>query len=107
MKPDKAEYELPIAGVAWTRGSGHPAGVYLLDGRCYFVALDSPAERVLVEGGALHMANVRFDPEPLERSYSSRPVRLVDPASAARWLGSDSGGEAQAALRPKPRVAWP
>jgi hypothetical protein len=88
MSYEKPEYELPIAGVAWTRGAGHPAGVYLLRGRCYFVALDSPAERVLVEKGALHMASVRFDPDPLEKPHANRSVRLVEPAAAARWLGS-------------------
>ncbi len=103
MKYEKPEYELPIPGVAWTRGAGHPAGVFLLDGRCYFVALDSPAERVLVEGGALHMANVRFDPEPLERSHPKRSVRLVEPAVAARWLGSDPRVEETAVRRPGPR----
>jgi hypothetical protein len=103
MKYEQPDYELPIAGVAWTRGAGHPAGVYLLRGRCYFVALDSPAERVLVEGGALHMASVRFDPEPLERPHANRSVTLVEPAAAACWLRKDHPDQA-ASRRPGPRI---
>ncbi|CAN5792449.1 hypothetical protein BH23GEM6_BH23GEM6_01700 [soil metagenome] len=90
MKYETAEYELPVEGVAWTRGAGHPAAVYLLAGRCHFVAGGSPAEEVLVVRGALHMANVRFDQEQLERGHRQREVRLVPPEEGAelfqqRW----------------------
>jgi len=83
MKYEKAEYEIPIDGVAWTRGAGHPAGVYLLAGRCYFVAVGSPAEDVLVDRGALHMATVRFDQDELERSHRRREIRLIAPEEGA------------------------
>jgi hypothetical protein len=84
LKPD---YELPIEGVAWTRGSGHPAGIYLHQGRVHFAALGSPAAEALDERGALHVANVRFDaPAPVLPS-STRIVRLDARSVLARFAG--------------------
>lgn len=89
LKSEKPEYEIPVEGVAWTRGAGHPAGVFLLDGRCYFVARGSPAEEVLADRGALHVANVKFDAEPLERSHTGREVRSLSAGEAARLLAGE------------------
>jgi hypothetical protein len=84
IRREKPEYELPIDGVAWTRGSGHPAGMFLLGGRCHLVALGSPAEELLVERGAIHFASVTFEPPPMATS-EPRPLRLVRAVEAARW----------------------
>ena len=76
-------YEYPHLDVAWTRGGDPAAGIFLLAGRCHIAAYDSPAARALVDGGALHIAGVRFDAESRERSHRGRSVRRV---TAATWL---------------------
>jgi hypothetical protein len=85
IRREKAEYELPVEGVRWTRGAGHPAGLFFLEGRCHLVALGSPAEEVLVERGAIHFASVRFDREARPSSEPPR-VRSVPAGVAARWV---------------------
>ncbi len=88
IRREDPEYEIPIDGVAWTRGSGHPAGMFLLEGRCHLVALGSPAEELLVERGAIHFASVTFGPPA---ATPLRAVRLVRASEAARW-GQMTGG---------------
>lgn len=85
IRREKAEYELPVEGVRWTRGAGHPAGLFLLDGRCHMVALGSPAEEVLVERGAIHFASVTFDRQA-PPAGEPRTVRTVSARTAARWV---------------------
>jgi hypothetical protein len=80
-------YEFPYLDVAWTRGGDPAAGIFLLAGRCHIAAYDSPAARALVDGGALHVAGVRFDAEPRERSHAGRSVRRV---TATAWLDARS-----------------
>lgn len=84
MEYRKPSYEYPIEGVAWTRGSGHPAGVYLYAGRFHFAALGSPAQEELTARGALYVATVRFDEEELERGYRERPLRRLGAGEAVR-----------------------
>ena len=76
-------YEYPYLDVAWTRGGDPAAGIFLLAGRCHIAAYNSPAARALVDGGALHIAGIRFDADPRERSHTARSVRRV---TAAAWL---------------------
>ena len=76
-------YEFPYLDVAWTRGGDPAAGIFLLAGRCHMAAYDSPAARALVDNGALHIAGVRFDADPRERSHATRPVRRV---RAEAWI---------------------
>lgn len=75
MKRKKPQYEFPVAGVAWTKGAGTPAGVFFLDGRCHLVAESSPAQDELLAQGALHIATVRFDGPVVETTFPGRPVR--------------------------------
>lgn len=79
MRRKTARYELPIPGHAWTRGAGHPAGIFHLEGRCHFAALSSPAEADLVSRGAFRFATVRFDAGPAAGADGAplQPVRLA------------------------------
>jgi hypothetical protein len=94
IRREKAEYELPVEGVAWTRGAGHPAGIYLLDGRCHFVAIGSPAEALLSERGAVHVANVAFDQPSLERTHLYRRVRPIPSGELVRHLHPEASRDA-------------
>lgn len=75
-------YEFPIPGPAWTRGTGMVAGVFLLEGRCHVVAQESPAERDLLERGALQVAILHFGSDPREGSRAGQPVRVLGHAEA-------------------------
>jgi hypothetical protein len=86
MKHKPTHYEFPIAGAAWTKGAGHPAGIYHLDGRIHFAAHQSPAEAALRERGALLVASVRFDRDPLEAAHPGHPVRPLGAHAALHRL---------------------
>lgn len=86
MKPKSFKYEFPLPADAWTKGAGHPAGIYLLEGEVHVAAHQSGAERRLLESGALLVANLRFDRDPLEAGHPGRPVRPVEPRTALRRL---------------------
>jgi hypothetical protein len=86
MKPDKLEHEFPVFGVDWTAGVGQPADLFYLAGRIYIAGHGSAAERVLLEEGAVAVATLRFDADPLERSHPGATVDLLAPAGAVRHL---------------------
>lgn len=91
MKPDPRkyeapEYEHPIDDINWTVGVGQPAGVYWLDGRSVIAAHDSPAEDVLIGRGAILIATLRFDRDPLESLHPGRPVEPLAAGRAAHAL---------------------
>jgi hypothetical protein len=83
---EKPKYEYPVFGINWTAGVGRPAGIYWLDGKSLIAAHGSPAEEYLVELGAVLVATLCFDGDPLERSHYGRrverlaPCRLIEPS---------------------------
>lgn len=77
MKRKRPQYEFPVAGQAWTRGAGTPAGVFFLDGDCHIVAERSPAVAELLDRGAFQIATVRFDGPGVETTFPGRPVRTL------------------------------
>lgn len=81
---EKPLYELPVDDINWTAGVGRPAGMYWLDGRTVMAAHDSPAEARLVGAGAVLVATLRFEPDPVERVHSRGSVRRVSADAAAR-----------------------
>jgi hypothetical protein len=100
MSSVRHPYEFPFLEIAWSRGGDRAAGIFLLEGRCHIAAYDSSAARSLVERGALHVAGVRFDADPHERSHRNRRVRAVTPgallrrmeaAAGVRWNGRGGG----------------
>jgi hypothetical protein len=90
MKSKKYEapkYEHPIDDINWTSGVGKPAGVYWLAGRSVIAAHDSAAESGLLERGAILIATLRFDRDPLESVHPDRTVeRLPDRAAASDYF---------------------
>jgi hypothetical protein len=89
MKPKKYEppkYEHPIDDINWTIGVGRPAGVYWLDGLSVIAAHDSAAEAALLERGAILIATLRFDRDPLESLHHGRTVERVSAHAAAAEL---------------------
>jgi hypothetical protein len=100
MSSIRHPYEFPFLDIAWSRGGDRAAGIFLLEGRCHIAAYDSSAARSLVERGALHVAGVRFDADPHERSHRNRRVRVLTPGAllrrmeattSVRWPGRDGG----------------
>lgn len=92
MKQDPADgpkYEHFYDEINWTAGVGQPAGVYWLDGRSRIAAHDSLAEAYLLAQGAILMATLRFDRDPLESGHSGRHVeRLSARRARADFLRS-------------------
>jgi hypothetical protein len=80
-KQDGFEYE--HHEINWTAGVGRPAGVYWLDGRSVIVAHESPGEERLLAEGAVLIATLRFDRDPLESSHRRRSVERVPARSVA------------------------
>ena len=56
---------------------GRPAGIFWLDGRCVMAAHDTAVEASLLEDGAILVATLRFDPDPLESSHPGATVERV------------------------------
>jgi hypothetical protein len=63
--------------INWTAGVGRPAGVYWLHGRSIIVAHESPGEERLLAQGAVLVATLRFDPDPLETRHARGAVDRV------------------------------
>jgi hypothetical protein len=80
------KYEQPVDDINWTAGAGQPAGVYWLDGSTVMAAHGTLAEWHLLRRGAVLVATLRFDPDPLERSHAGRTVERMSAARASREL---------------------
>jgi hypothetical protein len=81
-KRDEFEYE--HHEINWTQGVGRPAGVYWLEGRSVIVAHDSPGEDRLLAEGAILIATLRFDADPLESVHRGRSVERISARAATR-----------------------
>jgi hypothetical protein len=80
-KPGEAGLEQYSQDINWTAGVGQPAGIFWLHGRFAMAAHGSDAERRLMERGAVPIATLRFDADPLE---SVHRVGRVERVSAQR-----------------------
>jgi hypothetical protein len=56
---------------------GRPAGVYWLEGQSVIVSHESRAEARLLQRGAILIATLRFDADPLEAGHSGRTVHRI------------------------------
>jgi hypothetical protein len=84
-------YEHPVHDISWTTSVGAPAGVYWLGGRSLIAAHESSAEAWLVAQGAVLVATLRFDADPLEARHPGRRVeRLPAAAASAAFLMSSA-----------------
>ena len=86
---EKPKYEYPIRGLNWTAGVGQPAGIYWLEGASIIAGHGSDAEAHLIGAGAILVATLRFDPDPLEKIHRGRTVTRVQPRRMLQYLGSD------------------
>jgi len=71
------KYEHPIDDINWTAGVGRPAGIYWLHGKSVIAGHGTAAEERLLDRGAILIATLRFDPDPLERTHRGRVVERV------------------------------
>jgi hypothetical protein len=76
-------YEHPVDDINWTAGVGRPAGVYWLEGRSLIAAHESAAEDRLLELGAILIATLRFDADPLESAPRGARVERFSAARAS------------------------
>jgi hypothetical protein len=83
-KRDEFEYE--HHEINWTQGVGRPAGVYWFGGRSVIVAHDSPGEARLVAEGAVLIATLRFDRDPVETVHRTGAVERICARRATREL---------------------
>jgi hypothetical protein len=65
--------------INWTQGVGRPAGVYWHHGRSVIVAHGSPGEEVLMAQGAVLVATLLFERDPLEARHPGRTVQRIAP----------------------------
>jgi hypothetical protein len=72
--------------INWTAGVGQPAGIFWLGGRCVMAAHDSAAEQRLLDLGAILVATLRFDADPLERVHRTGTVERIGAQRAGRDL---------------------
>jgi hypothetical protein len=79
-------FVVPAPDVVWRSRVEAGAFVYLVGTALEFVTPESPRDRELAEAGALRVARLRFDPDPLERSHRDRTVHVLDQRLAARRL---------------------
>jgi hypothetical protein len=84
MKPESVDFESPIAGSAWITSVELGAGIYFLEGRTHVAGYSTPAERALLERGALLVASIRFDRELLESSRAGHTVQTLGTFEAVR-----------------------
>ena len=80
FEPDSYYEERRIAP-RWRKGVLPSAGIYLLDDAYHVAVPGTPAERALAERGALLVAGVRFDGQPMEPQL--RDARVVSLVPAA------------------------
>lgn len=78
------KYEHPVDDINWTAGVGRPAGIYWLAGRSVIAGHGTAAEQNLLDRGAVLIATLRFDADPLERSHAGRIVERVHPGVLVR-----------------------
>lgn len=92
MKIDSPKYVLPAPDYAWAGSARHGAGIFFLDGRTHVAPHRSPAERDLLDRGALHLASLRFDPDPREGRRPGTEVRTLAAGEAvARFSPAHAG----------------
>jgi hypothetical protein len=77
------KYEHPVDDINWTAGLGQPAGVYWLAGQSLIAAHDTVAEQKLLELGAILVATLRFDADPLETVRRTGRVERVGARAAS------------------------
>jgi hypothetical protein len=70
--------------INWTAGAGQPAGIFWLAGRCVMAAHGTAAEDRLLDQGAIPVATLRFDPDPIETVHRTGRVERVHTAVACR-----------------------
>jgi len=94
-QPD-SHYEERRITPRWKRGELPAAGIYLLDDAYHVAVPGTPAEQSLLEAGALVVAGVRFDAQPMDArprgeirilSAIPGPLPLVGNARTAERLG--------------------
>jgi hypothetical protein len=71
-KRDGFEYE--HHEINWTAGVGQPAGVYWLEGRSVVAGHGSAGEAKLLAAGAVLIATLLFERDPLECGVRGRSV---------------------------------
>jgi hypothetical protein len=76
-KRDRIEYD--HHEINWTTGVGEPAGVYWHLGRSVIVAHESAGEERLLAEGAVLIATLRFDADPLETVHRNGSIQRMAP----------------------------
>jgi len=87
LEPD-SHYEERRIAPKWQRGVLPGAGIYLLRGDYHVAIPGTPAEDRLIGDGALFVAGVRFDAEPMESAPRDEPDVVALYLSERDRLGS-------------------
>ena len=77
-------YEQYEDDINWTAGVGRPAGMFWLDGRIVMAAHETAAEERLLLQGAVLIATLRFDRDPLDGRQRSGHVERRSAAQITR-----------------------
>ena len=82
--PGDPGFEQHQDDINWTAGAGQPAGIFWLAGRCVMAALGTAAEDRLLDLGAIPVAILRFDRDPVETVHRTGRVERLHVALASR-----------------------
>ena len=82
-RPGDPGFEQYQDDINWTAGAGQPAGIFWLGGRCVMATHGTAAEERLLDLGAVPVATLRFDDDPIETVHRTGRVErmLVNRAS--------------------------
>jgi hypothetical protein len=70
--------------INWTAGAGQPAGIFWLRERCVMAAHGTAAEDRLLDMGAIPVATLRFDADPIETVHRTGRVERMGVSRASR-----------------------
>lgn len=87
MSYQKPKYEFPVEWRDWCTGAGQPATLLWYAGRTWLAGIGSHAESVLLSRGAVPVATLRFDGDPLETVHAHAVVERIAPCALVRRLG--------------------
>jgi hypothetical protein len=80
-------YFVDVYDLQGSSAAGQPAGIFWLDGRSVMATHASRAEQRLLDAGAILVATLMFERDPLESRYAGRSIERLS-ADASLALGA-------------------
>ena len=75
----------------WSHAAAQPAGIFWLDGRSVIAALNTRAEQRLLAAGAVPIATLIFDLDPIEGIHPGHSVERMSTRDMYRTIARPVG----------------